>query len=413
MLRLSSFAESFERLRDKMFGPRILSEPVEYKGSPSDPWNLVPLGTDEKGATKVWDIKETPNALFCGPDDEGRVMLERAVLTHVTQHDEINLYCVDGCSRFVGWKGKHNILGIAESINESIDVVESVVDIMCERCPDIEDNERSGNPEKSEPDILLLVSDIQNFFATQTETSAETRATKAIFDAILFLIKVGKSANIHVVVSSSGAESECDRKAINSIGCRLLIGGDSLLFSKIFKEEQDQSKCPFSYIGGSGYMSDVFKDRASHEEPSRIIAYIVPEQQKNPEEDTPEKVSPSDEEKVTSNFDLSKWDMRSNPILNVVANDDEKDQAVQSVLQELRRRQVLIRRPGANVLSVGNVVADAREARTKTKTVAVINIRKGEDVTALAEAVRNDDVGLITVSSNVVDAKCGAVNIRI
>lgn len=123
-----------------------------------------------------------------------------------------------------------------------------------------------------------------------------------------------------------------------------------------------------------------------------------------------EVVATGDDDDIVDDFDFACWDDANDRVLNVVVDPHEFDDVVTAVIDGVRGRGLFPRRPNTSVLSVGNVVADAREGDKKIAAIVVDN--GGADPEDIVALVKDVDMDLIIVSSAPSDVD-GVNNVRL
>jgi hypothetical protein len=217
---------------------RVVCKPTDFLPSmanypgPGAKWNEFVLGTTGEGQA-VWDVSSFPHALVCGPTGSGKSVLQRMILFHALAHsDTWKIVGVDPKMVEMGWLKKYdNVLKIALTLEEGVEVVQSVRDEMMRRYDEMSElgfNHFQNLPQPP-PALLCMVDETFNFLALEGIKSDEGKERDALHAQGSTLLgeiaRLGRAAGIHLVLATQRPDATVLKGELkNNLDCRIAAG---------------------------------------------------------------------------------------------------------------------------------------------------------------------------------------------
>lgn len=217
---------------------RVVCKPTDFLPSmanypgPGSKWNEFVLGTTGE-AQAVWDVSSFPHALVCGPTGSGKSVLQRMILFHALAHsDTWKIVGVDPKMVEMGWLKKYdNVLKIALTLEEGVEVVQSVRDEMMRRYDEMSElgyNHFLNLPQPP-PALLCMVDETFNFLAIEGIKSDEGKERDNLHATASTLLgeiaRLGRAAGIHLVLATQRPDATTLKGELkNNLDCRIAAG---------------------------------------------------------------------------------------------------------------------------------------------------------------------------------------------
>lgn len=191
-----------------------LPDMANYPGSEKHPWHVIPLGVGTQGEVTV-DLTATPHMLICGTTGSGKSVLQRNLIFHCIQHNDM--------FRFLGVDVKRvelkpfaryaeTVLGIGTNLEDGVEIVRYAKEVMETRYQEMEDRgvnhfkdmiDENGKPPYA---IMLMVDEAYMFMATEGAKTDEGKMRDQLHgDAGVMLgeiARLGRAAGIHLVLAT-------------------------------------------------------------------------------------------------------------------------------------------------------------------------------------------------------------------
>lgn len=209
----------------------FLPKMAAYPG-PGNKWNEFVLGTNGNGQS-VWDVSSFPHALVCGPTGSGKSVLQRMILFHALAHkDTWRIVGVDPKMVEMGWLNEYdNVLKIALTLEEGVEVVQSVRDEMMRRYDEMSQTGHNHFQKLPDPPpaLLCMVDETFNFLAPEGIKSDEGKERDALHAQASTLLgeiaRLGRAAGVHLVLATQRPDASVLRGELkNNLDCRIAAG---------------------------------------------------------------------------------------------------------------------------------------------------------------------------------------------
>ena len=191
-----------------------LPERADYPGSEKHPWHVIPIGVGAEGEVTV-DLTGTPHMLVCGTTGSGKSVLQRNLIFHCIQHNDMWRFLGVDVKRveFKPFaKYKQTVLGIGTNLEDGVEIVRYAKEVMETRYEEME--ERGVNHFKDRLDengkppyaIMLMVDEAYMFMATEGAKTDEGKMRDQLHgDAGVMLgeiARLGRASGVHLVLAT-------------------------------------------------------------------------------------------------------------------------------------------------------------------------------------------------------------------
>jgi DNA segregation ATPase FtsK/SpoIIIE-like protein len=198
------------------------------------PWHIIPIG-EGFDATVSFDILTNSTILLVGRPGSGKTVVQQGIIHHcLVNNSKWAVYGVDlkGDDLPVYLKYKNTVREIARTVNETRLMLETLHAEMMRRYEFMESRglNNLGDSEEGDPDagdtkaLMVIVDEYEILTAAQNDYghnqgSAEDR--EEIRKIVLKIVKLGRAAKIHTVISSQHAKNS---ETIQNCTARIALG---------------------------------------------------------------------------------------------------------------------------------------------------------------------------------------------
>jgi hypothetical protein len=223
---------------------KTFPDSISYDNVPEDqPWHAFPLGVRPNGKTVFWDPNTTGNLLIWGRGDFGKENADNNLIRHCVKNSEhwsvsVIDYRAAGTDKYSPYRPV--VEKIASEDDDMVDIILNAHAEMMAR-QDVMDEAQVSNYldlETKIPSWLIVIDDIGLRRLMEMEDS---RASYQFY----YLLKFGKSAGIHVVISGRGmgiALSIVSEDLLRFLPSRLVTGKVEYLLSQWVLEKMKASQ---------------------------------------------------------------------------------------------------------------------------------------------------------------------------
>lgn len=187
---------------------------AEYPGSEKHAWSTIPLGIGANGEVTV-DLTATPHALICGSTGSGKSVLQRNLIFHCIQHNDM--------WRFLGVdvkrveltpfkKYKKTVLGIGANLEDGVEIVRYAKEVMETRYKEMEDagvnhfKDLIGADGKPPYAIMLMVDEAFMFMSPEGAKSDEGKMRDQLHAEASTILgdiaRLGRASGVHLVLAT-------------------------------------------------------------------------------------------------------------------------------------------------------------------------------------------------------------------
>ena len=218
---------------------RIVCKPASFLPTmapypgPNEKWDTIDLGIKMDGTVASYSVSEFPHSLICGPTGSGKSVLQRMVLFHCLSHsDTWKIVGVDPKMVEMSWLKKYdNVLQIALTLEESIEVITQVRDEMKRRYEEMSETgvvhfKKLASPP---PALMLMVDETFNLLAPEGVRSDEGKERDALHAQGSTLLgeiaRLGRAAGVYLVLATQRPDATVIKGEMkNNLDCRIAAG---------------------------------------------------------------------------------------------------------------------------------------------------------------------------------------------
>lgn len=188
---------------------------ASYPGSEKYPWSTIPLGVGASGEVSV-DLTSYPHMLVCGTTGSGKSVLQRNLIFHCIQHNDM--------WRFLGVdvkrveltpfkKYKKTVLGIGANLEDGVEIVRYAKEVMETRYKEME--ERGFNhfkdlldPVTGKPPyaVMLMVDEAFMFMSPEGAKTDEGKMRDQLHAEASTVLgdiaRLGRASGVHLVLAT-------------------------------------------------------------------------------------------------------------------------------------------------------------------------------------------------------------------
>jgi hypothetical protein len=191
-----------------------LPEMAPYPGSETFAWNEIPIGEGPEGPV-AYDVAKSPHVLLAGPTGSGKSVLQRSVIFHCIQHNDMwNFVGVDlkrvELSQYRDYK--RTVKAIAVDLESAADLIREVERNMMERFTLMEEHgvdhftklrdERGKHPKA----IMLMVDEAYALLSPEGSKSEEGKARDQLHAECVTMLgsiaRLGRAAGVHMLIAT-------------------------------------------------------------------------------------------------------------------------------------------------------------------------------------------------------------------
>lgn len=186
-----------------------------YPGSESHEWSSIPLGLGSSGEVAV-DLTQTPHMLICGSTGSGKSVLQRNLIFHCIQHNDM--------WRFLGVDVKRveltpfkkyskTILGIGANLEDGVEIVRYAKEVMETRYQEMEDKGVNHfkdliDPVTGKPPyaIMLMIDEAFMFMSPEGSKTDEGKMRDELHGEASTILgdiaRLGRASGVHLVLAT-------------------------------------------------------------------------------------------------------------------------------------------------------------------------------------------------------------------
>lgn len=194
----------------------LLPEKSSYEGSSQYPWHVFPIGLGQDGPV-TYDISSHPHVLVGGTTGSGKSVLQRNIIFHCIQHN--NMW------RFLGVDLKRvelgpfkryekTVMGVASELEDGVEVVRYAQRVMNTRYAELEEagvnhfkdliDPRTGKTKHHA--LLVMVDEAAMFMGSEGVKTDDGKARDELHGEAVGIIgalaRLGRAAGVHLVLAT-------------------------------------------------------------------------------------------------------------------------------------------------------------------------------------------------------------------
>ena len=226
---------------------------VKYPGSWDKPWNEFPIGMADEGKEAIWDVLTFPHSLVCGPTGSGKSVLQRMILFHALQHDDVwKIVGVDPKMVEMGWLKKYpSVLKIALTLEDGVEVITSVRDEMRRRYEEMSELgvNNAANLSPRPPALLVMIDETFNFLAPEGVKSDEGKERDQLHAQAQSMMgeiaRLGRACMIFLCCATQRPDATVIKGEFkNNLDCRIAAGRLDTIPSLMVLDSEAATRLP-------------------------------------------------------------------------------------------------------------------------------------------------------------------------
>lgn len=185
-----------------------------YEGSESFKWNEIPIGIGSKGPV-MYDLTASPHVLLAGPTGSGKSVLQRSIVFHCIQHNDMWQFLGVDLKRVelpVYRKYSKTVKAIAVELEAAVELIREVERNMMERFTLMEERgvqhftmlqDETGKHPKA---IMLMIDEAYVLLSMEGAKTDEGKARDQLHGEAVTLLgsiaRLGRAAGVHMLVAT-------------------------------------------------------------------------------------------------------------------------------------------------------------------------------------------------------------------
>jgi hypothetical protein len=191
-----------------------LPERAMYPGVGKHPWYEIPLGLGTQGEVSV-DLTKTPHMLICGSTGSGKSVLQRNLVFHCIQHNDMWRFLGVDVKRveLTPFKRyKKTVLGIGANLEDGVEIVRYAKEVMETRYEEMEAKgvnhfsnllDENGKPPYA---IMLMVDEAFMFLSLEGAKTDEGKMRDQLHGEAAVMLgeiaRLGRASGVHLVLAT-------------------------------------------------------------------------------------------------------------------------------------------------------------------------------------------------------------------
>lgn len=188
---------------------------ANYPGSEKYEWSTIPLGVGSAGEVTV-DLTKTPHMLVCGSTGSGKSVLQRNLIFHCIQHNDMWRFLGVDVKRveLTPFKRyKKTVLGIGANLEDGVEIVRYAKEIMNTRYQEMEDKGVNHfkdliDPETGKPPyaVMLMIDEAFMFMSPEGAKTDEGKMRDQLHGEASTILgdiaRLGRASGVHLVLAT-------------------------------------------------------------------------------------------------------------------------------------------------------------------------------------------------------------------
>jgi hypothetical protein len=201
-------------------------------------WNEIPLGIGQNYSAITWDVSVAPHGLICGSAGSGKSVLQRDIFMHCLNNpNDWRFFGIDLKKVELApyKKFKDTVIKIGTTLEDSVDIVNSVKEIMEKRYVEMEAKkvtyfkDLKDKKGKSPYAIMLMVDEAFMLLSLEgIKTKEGQRRDQLHGDAAVTLneiARLGRAAGIHLVLATQRPDATIIKGELKAnLDTRIAVG---------------------------------------------------------------------------------------------------------------------------------------------------------------------------------------------
>lgn len=246
-----------------------LKDRAPYPGAEINAWDEFAVGDGLRGPV-VYNVSKTPHILVCGPTGSGKSVLQRNILFHCIQHNDM--------WRFLGVdvkrvelspyaKYKNTVLGIGTSLEDGAEIVAYAKKQMEDRYEHMEsvgvnhflDLPKDPSGKLPYYAILLMIDEAFMFMGLEGNKTDEGKARDELHGQASSMIgdiaRLGRAAGVHLVIATQRPDATVIKGELKAnLDTRIAAGRLNSVSSSMILDSMEGTLLP-GHIKGRGAIS--------------------------------------------------------------------------------------------------------------------------------------------------------------
>lgn len=210
---------------------------VKYEGSAKYPWHVFPLGMGVDGDVTV-DLQMAPHFLVTGTTGSGKSVLQRNIVFHCIQHNDMWRFLGVDLKRVelsVFKKYSKTVMGIATTLEDGVEVVRYARDVMMQRYEEMEGiginhfkdmKDENGRPPYA---IMLMIDEAFMFLSPEGVKTDQGKINDQLHGEATIMLgeiaRLGRAAGVHLVVATQRPDATVIKGEFKqNLAIRILAG---------------------------------------------------------------------------------------------------------------------------------------------------------------------------------------------
>jgi hypothetical protein len=200
---------------------KVIAQPIShlpdmatYPGAGKHPWHVIPLGLGTQGEVTV-DLTKTPHMLICGSTGSGKSVLQRNLVFHCIQNNDMWRFLGVDVKRveLTPFKRyKKTVLGIGANLEDGVEIVRYAKEVMETRYEEMEAKgvnhfkdlkDENGKPPYA---IMLMVDEAFMFLSLEGAKTDEGKMRDQLHGEAAVMLgeiaRLGRASGVHLVLAT-------------------------------------------------------------------------------------------------------------------------------------------------------------------------------------------------------------------